>query len=213
VTAQGTSLARPDHAKEDVMAESRKLGRVMQQPMMMGSMMRSPFSLIRRMMEDMDRLFDEAGYGRELGMGMEVWNPAIEVREQDGKLLVRADLPGVAKEDVRVNLEGDSLVIEGERKREEEKEEGGVYHSERFYGSFARRIPLPVGVDLSKCEADYDSGVLEVKIPLPKEARRSIAIGGGEGQKQQLPAKTGEQQKQAGATSSSKNGPTIPPTR
>jgi HSP20 family protein len=149
----------------------------------------SPFGMMRRMMEDMDRLFEDFGFGgalggrsggmlapfRESGMGS-VFTPAIEVLEREGKLLVRADLPGLKKEDVRVNVDDDGLLIEGERRSEHEERREGYLHSERSYGSFQRRIPLPRGVDVSTCDASFDDGVLEVKIDLPKESRRKIDV-------------------------------------
>jgi HSP20 family protein len=150
----------------------------------------SPFSFLRRMIEDLDRMFDEFGGagGRELLRGPfpggdVMWMPQMEVLERDGNLVVRADLPGLRKEDVRIQVMDDALVIEGERRREVEEERGGAYRSEVVYGSFRRAIPLPEGVKAEDAEARFENGVLEIRVPLPKEARRGrrIEIKGGEG--------------------------------
>ncbi len=158
----------------------------------------SPFSFMRRMMEDLDRMFDEfGGFGRELRrgptMGREllrglpaggdiVWMPQVEVMEREGNLVVRADLPGLRKEDVRITATEDGLVIEGERRREVEEERGGTYRSEVAYGSFRRAIPLPEGAKVEDAEARFDNGVLEIRVPVSKEAQRGrqIEIKGGE---------------------------------
>lgn len=183
--------------------QQQGLQRQPQQQQQMGRRenVRSPFSLMRRMMEDMDRMFDDFAMGRGLGdfggMGsMSTWNPQIEVFQKNDKLVVRADLPGLKKEDVRVHFTGDELVIEGERKHEDEKEENGVYHSERSYGSFERRIPLPRGVDMSTCDASFENGVLEVNLALPKEQRRQIPVKGATSQTQQTTQKNGPQAQQ-----------------
>ena len=124
----------------------------------LGAELESPFAMMRRMMEDMDSWF---GTGRT--SSTRGFTPALEVCEKDGKLLVRADLPGLKREDVRVHVDEDGLCIEGERKTEHEETRGGYFHSERSYGSFQRRIPLPRGADVSTCDASFDDGVLEVK--------------------------------------------------
>ena len=166
----------------------------------------SPFGMMRRMMEDMDRLFEDFGFGARSGGILaplaegdfvHAFTPAVEVVERDGKLLVRADLPGLKKEDVRVNVDDDGLVIEGERKSEHEESREGYFHSERSYGSFQRRIPLPRGVDLSSCDASFDDGVLEVKIDLPKENRRTIDV------------RSRESQSQSQGGGGSRNGPSV----
>jgi HSP20 family protein len=105
----------------------------------------SPFALMRRFAENMEQAFSgnwESGLGREqLGM----WSPAIEVSERGDKLVVRADLPGLGKDDVKVETVDNHLVIQGERRQEHEEQEGGYRRSERRYGSFYRSIPLPEG--------------------------------------------------------------------
>ncbi|HEY4886888.1 MAG TPA: Hsp20/alpha crystallin family protein [Myxococcales bacterium] len=156
----------------------------------LGGLGLSPFSLLRRMLEDMDRMFEGLGTGRGAGTaGLErgpaaslaqVWSPAIDIVERDGRLVVRADLPGMSPDDVRIEVRDDALVLEGERRSEIEVEEEGVYRSERVYGRFSRVIPLPDGADLDKASARFENGVLEIEIPLREDSRRRrIEIQGG----------------------------------
>jgi len=90
------------------------------------------------------------------------------VLRNDGQLMVRADLPGLKKEDVKVELTNDMLTISGERKEENEEKREGFYRSERSYGSFCRQIPLPDGVKTETANATFSNGVLEITMPAPK---------------------------------------------
>jgi HSP20 family protein len=153
----------------------------------------SPFALMRRMAEDMDRMFESFGFGRgrfaprlwsdvpeRFGEPeLAVWAPEIEVFDREGEFVVRADLPGLKKEDVRVELTENALILEGERRKEHEERREGFYRSERSYGRFSRAVPLPEGVDTEKVEAEFKDGVLEVRLPAPKrqsQQRRQIEI-------------------------------------
>jgi HSP20 family protein len=137
----------------------------------------SPFSLMRRMAEEMDRAF--GGFGMERGRPGNVWSPAIEVSEREGNYVVHAELPGLKPEDVKVEIGEQGLVIEGERKFNKETNEGGVRRTERQYGRFYRNIPLPDGVNPEQVKANFQDGVLEVQIPVPQSQsnRRQIPIG------------------------------------
>ena len=107
------------------------------------------------------------------------WTPTIEVFEKDNRLVTKVDLPGLKKEDVKVEVADGHLAISGERKREVEEKKKNVYRSEREYGSFYRAVPLPVGVKLEDVKATFANGVLEVSVPLPArpEARvRKVEI-------------------------------------
>jgi HSP20 family protein len=151
--------------------------------------MLSPFSLVGQLMEDMDRMFDAFAGGRGLagsarprsGFLSATWAPPIEAFEKDGQFVVRADLPGLAPEDVRIDATDDSITIEGERRSETEGEEGGVYRSERAYGRFSRTIPLPEGAKLDEAHARFENGVLEISLPVAREAsrRRRIQVEAG----------------------------------
>ena len=166
----------------------------------------SPFSLMRRMMEDLDRMFEEFGVGRGLLGGAPAsaarggwamgWSPAVEMFQREGQLVVRAELPGLSADDVRVEVTKDgSLLIEGERRSEiKAEEEGGVYRSERTYGRFSRVIDLPEEVDVDRAQARFENGVLEISFPVPEQSqRRRIQIQGqsASGSAQQGSSRTG----------------------
>jgi HSP20 family protein len=132
---------------------------------------------MQRLADDMDNLFSQFGMGRmglrpmlgrELTAMEPAWTPQVDVSQKEDRILVHADLPGVKKEDVHVDVEKDMLIIRGERRDEREEKEKGYYRSERSYGSFYRALPLPEGVDPNRCEATYKDGVLEINIPTPK---------------------------------------------
>ena len=95
------------------------------------------------------------------------WAPTVDVYEKDNTVTVKAELPGVKKEDIDVTLEQGDLVIRGERKAESEVKEDNYYRMERSYGTFYRRIPLPFEVKAEQSTAQYKDGVLEVRVPRP----------------------------------------------
>jgi HSP20 family protein len=140
-------------------------------PLLRGSMFGvNPFALMRQFTEDMDRMFGHPNGG--------AWVPAIEVKQAEGKFIVTADLPGLKKEDVKVNVTGNALTLEGERKEEKEEKREGYYHSERKYGKFYRSIPLPEGAKIDNVAAHFKDGVLEITVPVsePKETRQQVPI-------------------------------------
>ena len=119
----------------------------------------SPFTIMRRFMEDIDRLF--------VGDAPNVaWAPAVEMVERDGQLVVRADVPGLEKENVNVEVDDGHLVISGERRQEHEERREGVYRSERVYGRFCCAVPLPEGSDSDHASATFKNGVLEITMPV-----------------------------------------------
>jgi HSP20 family protein len=142
----------------------------------------SPFGIMRRFADDMDRMFGGFGFPsiRRWGWGTEGrFSPDLEILERDKKLIIRADLPGLNKEDVNINISEHTLTIEGERKQEHESIEGGVYKSERSYGHFRREIPLPEGVNPDTAKANFKNGILEITLDAPETAKnqRRIEIG------------------------------------
>jgi HSP20 family protein len=108
------------------------------------------------------------------------WMPAMDLVESGDHFVLRADLPGLSEEDVRIELEDQTLVISGERKAEHEDGKEGYYRLERAFGSFSRTLQLPKGIDPESVTARFDRGVLEVRIPKPEERKpRRIEIGDG----------------------------------
>jgi HSP20 family protein len=148
----------------------------------------SPFSMMRRFAEDMDRVFGGFGFPSVRHFGRGGWgaesrfSPDLEILERDKKLIIRADLPGLNKEDVTVDISEHTLTIEGERKQEHESTEAGVYTSERSYGHFRREIPLPEGVKPDTAKANFKNGTLEITLDVPEAAKnqRRIEIREGE---------------------------------
>jgi HSP20 family protein len=141
---------------------------------------------MRRMHEDMDRMFSQSFGGGLMGGGgaagaggsLATWSPAIEVKQEKNNFIVSAELPGLKPDEVHVELDEDALVIQGERKHEQTSEDGGVHRTERRYGHFYRAIPLPEGAHGEQAKAEFRNGVLEVTIPVPEQQshRRQIPI-------------------------------------
>jgi HSP20 family protein len=136
-----------------------------------------PFAMMRRMQEDIDRLFGGFG-GRgwvapSRGWEEADWAPAIDAFQRGNEFVVRADIPGLSREDLSVEIGDDALTIRGERKYDHEEERAGVFRSERGYGSFCRVVPLPEGAVTDNAKANFANGVLEVVLPAPsQEVRR-----------------------------------------
>ena len=154
----------------------------------------TPFGFMRRFATDMERLFEEfegfrfpSLFGREFfpftrefeHVG---WVPEIEVLRKNGDLIVRADLPGLKRDDVKVELTEGLLTISGERKEEKEEKREGYYRSERSYGSFFRQIPLPEGAKTDTAKAEFNDGVLEITMQAParEPQKRLLEIKQGE---------------------------------
>lgn len=142
----------------------------------------SPFALFRRLSEDMDRLFFGSGgqgLGTFGGFGAR-FLPHVDINERDGKLVINADLPGVRPEDFRVEIEEQALVLEGERRIQQDETRGGVRRFERTHGTFRRVIPLPQGANVEAAEARFENGVLEITVPLqPPPRTRQLEIKTG----------------------------------
>ncbi len=113
------------------------------------------------------------------------WMPAMDLVETDEHFVLKADLPGMTESDVNIELERNVLTISGERKTEQEAKKDGYYRIERSYGSFSRALTLPEGIDAAAVTANFDNGVLEVRIPKPAQAqphRVQIGVNGNEPQ-------------------------------
>jgi HSP20 family protein len=123
---------------------------------------------------EVDRLFD-AYFGNE--RQARPWVPPMDLVEADDHFVLKADLPGLGEGDVSIEIQDGTLRISGERKSEHERREKGWYRVERSFGSFSRSLTLPDGVDPDAVTAEFDRGVLEVRIPKPEERKpRRIAI-------------------------------------
>lgn len=130
---------------------------------------------------DMNRLFDRFFEGRPGDGGRRGrWIPAMDLTETDDSLVLRADLPGMSEDDVNIEVKDGVLTVSGERKAEQEEKREGYHRIERAFGSFSRSLSLPEGVDPDKVEANFDNGVLEVRVPKPEETKPTrVQIGKG----------------------------------
>jgi HSP20 family protein len=130
---------------------------------------RDPFSMLNDFDREVHRLFQNLGFGAgDLERGL--WSPQIEMYQRDNKLVIRADLPGLNKNDVKVELNDNVLTIEGERKQEKRDERAGW--SERSYGRFFRSIALPEGASGENCNATFKDGVLEITCDAPQRQQQ-----------------------------------------
>jgi HSP20 family protein len=145
-----------------------------------------PLRELGTLQSEMNRLFNTVFDGPGVGGSgvsttMRRWMPAMDLLESGDHFVLRADLPGMSEEDVKIELEDSTLTISGERKTEHESEDEGFYRVERATGSFSRSLTLPKGVDPEAVSARFDRGVLEVRVPKPAERKpRRISIGGSE---------------------------------
>ena len=141
----------------------------------------SPITLMRRFTEDIDRAFGFTGRGRggEYQEQELAWVPPVEIQQQGNNLVIRAELPGLSENEVRVEATEEGLVIQGEKRREHTSEEAGWHHSERIYGRFYRLIPLPETAKVEEANANFHNGVLEITVPVPEmeKRRRQIPVG------------------------------------
>jgi len=144
-----------------------------------------PSPIERRFTEELDRFFEgfeigsalvprwltgfRHGFGaRDTGLGPAAWAPPVEVFQRGDRLMIRAELPGLSKEDIHVEVANGTITIQGERRQEHEERREDYFHSERSYGSFFRNILLPEGVEADKADASFRDGVLEISIPAPR---------------------------------------------
>lgn len=126
-----------------------------------------PFAELGELRSRLDRMF-----GETLDAGERTWVPAIDVVRDNGNLVMRADVPGIKPEEVKIEVEDDILTVSGEHEERKEEKDKSFLRRERRYGSFVRSVALPAGVDAKKIKAKTRDGVVEVTIPLPKEAKK-----------------------------------------
>lgn len=126
------------------------------------------YPLLRRLSRDFDWFFDRFGMERPY-LGTDVtWAPMLEVFEKGNEFVVKADVPGLKREDIDVEITDAELTIKGERKLEKEEKNKNYYRTERSYGGFFRSVELPEGVKIDSAKAVVKDGVLEVTMPIAK---------------------------------------------
>ncbi|MDH3973254.1 MAG: Hsp20/alpha crystallin family protein [Deltaproteobacteria bacterium] len=133
-----------------------------------------PFKDMITLRDRMDRLFEDSLArlrGGEDDMGHSAWAPAVDIYETADTLVIKAEIPGVEKEDISVEVKENALYLKGERKFEKEVKEENYHRMERSYGSFKRIFQLPTSVDEDKIKANFKDGVLEINIPKAEETK------------------------------------------
>jgi len=146
-----------------------------------------PFRELNTLQNEMNRLFSTVFEPQQSGNGGSVarrWMPAMDLVETGDHFVLRADLPGLSEEDVKIEFEDGTLTVSGERKAEHEERGEGFHRLERAFGSFSRSLTLPKGVDAEAVTASFERGVLEVRVPKPEQRKpRRIEIASAGGQK------------------------------
>lgn len=139
-----------------------------------------PFMDLSRWDREMDRMMDDFFTRRMRPWWPERWlgapdegivTPSVDVYEEKDDIVVKAELPGMDKSDIQVNISDSELTLKGEKKKEEKVEEKGYYRCERSYGAFARSVQLPKDVQADKVKASFKNGILEVRLPKSEEAK------------------------------------------
>lgn len=148
------------------------------------AIVRLPYRDLGGLQERMNRMFDESFRGIAPGPGAEEdwalggsWAPAVDIYEQEGNIVLKAEVPGVDPKDVGILVENNVLTLRGERKFDEDVKKESYHRVERSYGTFTRSFTLPNVVDVDKIKAEHKDGVLRVTLPKKEEAKpRQIQI-------------------------------------
>ena len=129
-----------------------------------------PFRDMLNLRADMDRLFKTffTGFGEE---HEGIWAPVIDIEEDKDNILVKAEIPGLKKDEIKVTVRDNMLSISGERRQDQEVKDRVFHRIERSYGKFSRRISLPVAVDADKIKANYKDGILHITLPKPESVK------------------------------------------
>jgi HSP20 family protein len=127
-----------------------------------------PFAELRRLQDEMLQLFDSSLARRPFNG---VFSPAVDVSEDKDNVIVKADLPGLTKDDVEITLQDNVLTLRGEKKQQTERKEENFYRMERVHGTFSRSFELPVAVNANKVAATFKDGVLHITLPKAEEAK------------------------------------------
>ena len=132
-----------------------------------------PFRELGMLQDRMNRLFDNAGRGwrADEPAATTSWSPSVDIFETEGEIVVKAELPGMNREDITLHLENNVLTLRGERKFEKETKDENYHRIERSYGNFCRSFSIPATVDEEKIRADYKDGVLKIALPKKDQAK------------------------------------------
>jgi len=136
----------------------------------------SPLALMREFTDEMDRTFRGEMPGMGTSTELALWAPSVDIRHCDGNMVITAELPGLKKDEVKVEVTEDALVIQGERKREHKEDHEGYHRWERNYGQFYRAISLPEGAKTDQIKAELEDGVLKVSMPVPMTEKKSRQV-------------------------------------
>ena len=120
--------------------------------------------------QEVNRLFNTL-FDQTDALRAQRWVPAMDLLEAEDHFVLRADLPGLAEDDVSIEVQDNALTISGERKAEHEEKQRGWYRVERAFGRFSRSLTLPEGINPDEIRAEFDKGVLEVHVPKPEERK------------------------------------------
>jgi HSP20 family protein len=134
----------------------------------------NPWPEMRRFRDRFNRLFNEVGFPvdwSEDSLTMSGWNPTVDVYESNGNIVLKAELPGVDKKDIKVDVKGRILTLKGERSTDKEVKEENFYRKESFSGTFQRAFTLPMEVDPQRIKAEYKDGVLKIEVPKPEDEK------------------------------------------
>jgi HSP20 family protein len=138
-----------------------------------------PAREVDSLQSEVNRVFD-AFFGTAGGTRSRRWVPAMDLVETEDHLVLRADLPGLSRDDVELEIKDGVLTVSGERRADREEKSEGYYRVERAFGRFSRSLTLPDGIDADSVAAEFDDGVLEVRIPKPEQRKpHRVAIGAG----------------------------------
>lgn len=140
----------------------------------------NPFGELEKIQDEMNKLFNFS-LARRPYKGLDLlegaWSPAVDVYDSKDNIIVKADIPGMKKDEISVSVQGNILVIRGEKKHENKTKTGNFIRTERFYGGFNRAISLPAEIDPAKVSANYKEGVLELTLPKREDSKpKQIAI-------------------------------------
>lgn len=138
-----------------------------------------PAREVDSLQSEVNRAFD-AFFGNGSGARTRRWVPAMDLVETEDHFVLRADLPGLKREDVEIEIKDGMLTLSGERPADHEETAEGYYRVERSFGRFSRSLTLPDGIDAESVSAAFDAGVLEVRVPKPEQRKpHRVEIGGG----------------------------------